>query len=244
MIDLRIFAVIPSTAMSVALAILPIAAVFAVFQLWLLKLPRMEVIRIVTGTALASIGLFLFLLGVSIGFLPFGRAIGEAVGSLSQQWLVVPFGLILGFVTTWGEPAVRILADQVEEASAGSIRQRLVMIAICTGVAVAVALGLVRISHGIPLAWLLVPGYTLVIATLWLSEREFVSIAIDAGGVATGPLANTFLLALALGASSVMPGQDPLVQGLGLVALIALAPILSVMILGLLMRWKARSKKL
>lgn len=232
------------TAVSVVLAILPIAAVFAVFQVWLLKLPRTEVMRIVTGTVLASLGLFLFLLGVSIGFMPFGRAIGEAVGSLPQKWLVVLSGLILGFVTTWGEPAVRILADQVEEASAGSIRQRLVMIAICSGVAVAVGLGLFRISYGVPLVWLLVPGYAIVIAAIWLSDKEFVSIAVDAGGVATGPLANTFLLALALGASSVVAGQDPLVHGLGLVALIALAPIISVMMLGLLVRWKTRPRKL
>ncbi len=230
------------TAGSVVLAILPIAVVFVVFQLWLLKLPRPEVMRIVTGTVLASVGLFLFLLGVGIGFMPFGRAIGGTIGSLSQKWLVVPLGLVLGFVTTWGEPAVRILADQVEEASAGSIRQRLVTIAICTGVAVAVGLGLFRIGHGIPLLWLLIPGYAIVIAAIWLSNREFVSIAVDAGGVATGPLANTFLLALALGASSVVADQDPLVHGLGLVALIALAPIISVMMLGLLMRWKMRSR--
>ncbi len=244
MIDSPILTDLARTAVSVVLAVLPIAAVFAVFQVWLLKLPRPEVARIVAGTALASIGLFLFLLGVSIGFMPFGRAIGEAVGSLSQKWLVVLSGLILGFVTTWGEPAVRILADQVEEASGGSIRQRLVMIAICTGVAVAVGLGLFRISYRIPLLWLLVPGYAIVIAAIWLSEREFVSIAVDAGGVATGPLANTFLLALALGASSVVADQDPLVHGLGLVALIALAPIISVMMLGLLVRWKMRPKKL
>jgi hypothetical protein len=139
---------------------------------------------------------------------------------------------------------VRILADQVEEASAGSIRPRLVMITICTGVAVAVGLGLLRISYAIPLIWLLLPGYMIVVSAIWLSGRDFVSIAVDAGGVATGPLANTFLLALALGASSVVPGQDPLVHGLGLVALIALAPIISVMILGMLVRWKARPKSL
>lgn len=238
-----IIGVLGRTGVSVLLAVLPIAAVFAVFQLWLLKLPRAEVTRIVAGTVLATVGLFLFLLGVGIGFMPFGRAIGEAVGSLSYKWLMVVFGLILGFVTTWGEPAVRILADQVEEASAGSIRQRLVMLAICTGVAVAVGLGLFRIGYGVPLLWLLVPGYLIVIVAIWLSEREFVSIAVDSGGVATGPLANTFLLALALGASSATHGQDPLVHGLGLVALIALAPIIAVMMLGMLVRWKARPKK-
>ena len=89
--------------------------------------------------------------------------------------------------------------------------------------------------------WLLVPGYGLAIALLWFSDKVFVSIAVDAGGVATGPLANSFLLALAIGASSAM-GRDPLVHGLGLVSLIALAPIVSVMLLGLLVRPKARKE--
>lgn len=222
----------------VALAVLPLAVLFMIFQLLFLKLPRREVSRILTGTLVASAGLFLFLLGVAIGFLPFGRVIGEAIGSMSQKWLLVPFGLVLGFVTTWGEPAVRVLADQVEEASTGSIPRTLVLVAICLGVAVAVGIGLLRIVYGVPLFWLLVPGYALAIALMWFSDKGFVSIAVDAGGVATGPLANSFLLALALGASSAM-GRDPLVHGLGLVSLIALAPLVSVMLLGLLVRLKA-----
>ncbi|HET9950114.1 MAG TPA: DUF1538 domain-containing protein [Longimicrobiales bacterium] len=226
------------TAWSVALAVLPLAGFFILFQLLFLRLPRREVRRILTGALVASVGLFLFLLGVTFGFLPFGRAIGEALGSLSRTWLLVPFGLVLGFVTTWGEPAVRVLADQVEEASTGSIRRGVVLFTISLGVAVAVAAGLLRIEHGVPLSWLVVPGYALAIPLLWLSDRGFVSIAVDAGGVATGPLANSFLLALALGTASAM-GRDPLVHGLGLVALIALAPILSVMSLGLIVRRKA-----
>jgi hypothetical protein len=222
----------------VALAVLPLAVLFMIFQLLFLKLPRREVSRILTGTLVASAGLFLFLWGVAIGFLPFGRVIGEAIGSVSQKWLLVPFGLILGFVTTWGEPALRVLADQVEEASTGSIPRTLVLTTICLGVAVAVGIGLVRIVYGVPLFWLLVPGYALATALMWFSDKEFVSIAVDAGGVATGPLANSFLLALALGAASAM-GRDPLVHGLGLVSLIALAPIVSVMLLGLLVRLKA-----
>lgn len=226
------------TAFSVALAVLPLAAFFMTFQLLFLRLPAQEVSRTLTGTLVASVGLFLFLLGITIGFLPFGRAIGEALGSLSRQWLLVPFGLLLGFVTTWGEPAVRVLADQVEDASSGSIRRTVVLYAICLGVAVAVGTGLLRIGYGVPLLWLLVPGYGLAIPLMWFSDRRFVSIAVDAGGVATGPLANSFLLALALGAASAM-GQDPLLHGLGLVALIALAPILSVMLLGVLVRRNA-----
>ena len=155
------------TARSVALAVLPLAALFAAFQLLVLQLPGTEVRRIAIGTTIASVGLFLFLLGVEVGFLPFGLAIGEALGAMPQKWLLVPFGALLGFVTTWGEPAVRILADQVEDASAGSIRQSLVLLAICIGVAVAVAVGMFRIAYGIPLLWLLLPGYGLVIAMIW-----------------------------------------------------------------------------
>ncbi len=231
------------TAWSVVLAVLPLAVFFLVFQVLFLQLPAKEVSRILAGTLVAAAGLFLFLLGVNIAFLPFGRVIGEALGALPQKWLLAPFGILLGFVTTWGEPAVRILADQVEEASGGSIRRSLVLVAVCVGVAVSVGFGMFRIGHQIPLLHVVVPGYAIVLAIMWFSKKEFVAIAIDSGGVATGPLANSFLLALAFGASSAVGGQDPLIHGLGLVALIALAPVISVMALGLLVRWKEHRKE-
>ncbi len=243
MIETSFLEELRSTASSVVVAVLPLTVIFLVFQVFLLRLPRKNVRDILTGTLIAAVGLFLFLLGVGIGFLPFGHAIGEALGSLSHKWLLLPAGLILGFFTTWGEPAVRILADQVEAASNGSIRRSMVLQAVCIGVAVSVGLGLLRIAYEISLLYLLVPGYVLVIMVMRFSDKGFVAIAVDAGGVATGPLANTFLLALALGVSASMEGQDPVVYGLGLVALIALAPIVSVMMLGLLVRMKMSQKE-
>jgi len=236
----ELLALIATTAGSVALAVAPLALLFLVFQVLFLALPVKEVSRILVGTIMAAIGLFLFLLGVSLAFLPFGRLIGETIATLPQAWMVVFFGVVLGFVTTWGEPAVRVLANEVEDASGGSIERSVVLLAICVGVAISVAVGLARIRYGIPLLYLVVPGYCIVLVLLWLSDPTFVAIGVDAGGVATGPLANSFLLALALGASSAMEGQDPLAHGLGLVALIALAPLLSVMALGVMVRWKNR----
>ena len=230
------------TAASVMLAVLPLLLLFLLFQVVFLRLPPREVRRMVIGTLLASAGLFLFLLGVGIAFLPFGRIVGEALGALPQVWLIVSVGLVLGFVTTWAEPAVGILADQVEEASGGSIRRNLVLLTISIGVALSVALGLFRIRSEIPLPYLLLPGYGIFLVLMWFSKSEFVGIGIDAGGVATGPLANSFLLALAFGVSSAV-GGDPLVHGLGLVALIALAPVLSLVVLGMLLRWKEQRKE-
>ncbi|MCC6213145.1 MAG: DUF1538 domain-containing protein [Burkholderiales bacterium] len=231
------------TAWSVLVAVLPLAVLFMLFQILFLQLPAREVARILAGTLMAAAGLFLFLLGVSIGFLPFGEAVGRALGALEQEWLVLLSGILLGFVTTWGEPAVRILAGQVDEASSGSIRRSLVLVAVCAGVALAVGAGLLRISHDIALLYLVVPGYATVLALMWFCDKQFVGIAIDAGGVATGPLANTFLLALAFGAASAAGGGNALTSGLGLVALIALAPVMSVMALGLVIRLKERRKE-
>jgi hypothetical protein len=239
MSDVPFLADLVRTARGVALAVLPLAALFAIFQVFFLRLPRAEIARIVTGTLIASIGLSLFLLGVGIGFMPFGRTIGATIGALEDKWLLLVFGAVLGFATTWGEPAVRILADQVEQASTGAIRQSVVLVAVCLGVAAAVGVGMLRIVYDWPLLWILAPGYTLAIALIWLSDRAFVAIAVDSGGVATGPLANTFLFALALGVAAAVPSRDPLVHGLGLAALIALAPIISVMLLGLIVRVKS-----
>lgn len=240
MSEINILNGLQGTVWSVATAVVPLVVLFMVFQLLMLKLPRTYVLNILKGALLASIGLLLFLQGVQIGFLPYGRAIGEALGALSCKWLFVPLGFLLGFLTTWGEPSVRILADQVEEASSGSIRSSTVLYAICTGVSIFVGLGMLRIGYNVPLLYILLPGYMLVLAIIWFSDREFLAIAVDAGGVATGPLANTFLLALSLGISSAMGDRDPIVHGLGLVSLIALAPIISVMVLGFILKTKKR----
>ena len=228
------------TAISVLLAVLPLALFFLVFQVFVLKLPGDEVKRILAGTALAAAGLFLFLLGVGIAFLPFGRAVGQALGAMPSPGQAVAVGMLLGFVTTWGEPAVRILATEVEQASSGAIHGRWVVVAVCIGVSVAVGAGLWRIGRDLPLLYLLLPGYLLMLAIMVVSRNDFVAMAADAGGVATGPLANSFLLALALGAAAATEGADALVEGFGLVALIALAPMVSLSALGLLIRFKER----
>jgi hypothetical protein len=236
------FAAVAGIAGSVVVAVVPLVTVFLVFQVLFLQLPVKEVSRILNGTLLASLGLFLFLLGVEVAFLPFGRIVGEALGAL-PIWMIALFGMLLGFVTTWAEPALGILADQVEQASGGSIRRPLVLVTICAGVALIVGLGMLRIRYGIPLPYLLAPGYAIALAVMWLSKEEFVAVAIDAGGVATGPLVNSFLLALALGAASSLDGRDPLVHGLGMVALISLAPVLSLVALGVLVRLKESRKE-
>ena len=232
-----------ATAWSVIVAVLPLLLFFLVMQALFLQLPAKEVSRMLAGALLAALGLFLFLLGVGIAFLPFGRAAGEALGALPQKWLLVAAGMLLGYVTAWAEPAVGILAGEVEKATGGSIPRSRVLVAICLGVALFVGVGMARIAWNIPLLYVLCAGYGVVLALMGFTDSQYVAIAFDAGGVATGPLANSLLLAFALGASSAMGRDDPLVHGLGLVALIALAPVLSVMVLGVLVRRRQTRKE-
>jgi hypothetical protein len=228
------FTGIGQTALGVLRALAPLVVLFIVFQLRVLKLPRSYFLNLIKGVVIASVGLILFLQGVRIGFLPAGEALGAAFTSISVKPFIIPIGFSLGFLTTWGEPAVRVLSDQVEKASAGSIRKNIILLIIALGVASFVALGMAKIIYGIPLTYIIIPGYALAIGLMWLSDKTFLSIAFDAGGVATGPLAVTFLMAVALGFASAIEGRDSIVDGFGLIALIALAPILSILILGLI----------
>ena len=231
------------TLLGIIEALAPLLVLFIIFQLTVLKLPRSYVFNLLKGSILALAGLALFLQGVHIGFFPAGEAIGEILGSIRFQWLLIPFGFMMGLLATWGEPAVRILSEQVEEASAGSIRKMIVLYTIAGGVALFIALGMVKIVYGIPLLWIVIPGYLLAIGMLWFSDKSVIAIAFDAGGVATGPMAVTFLMAMAVGIASGIQGRDPIIDGFGLIALIALAPILTIMVVGLIIRIKTSRKE-
>lgn len=228
------------TAWATVEAVIPLLTILALFQALFLKLPTSYIINLLKGILISTGGLILFLLGVQVGFLPYGQAIGEALGEFPYKWLAIPFGFLLGFITTWSEPALRILCNQVEAASAGVIRKRTVLYAICIGVAFFVTLGMARVVYSIPILYILIPGYALAILMLWFTRKDFIGVAIDAGGVAAGPVANTFLLGLGLGLASAAGSQNMVIYGLGLVALIALAPIISVMMLDIIMRIRIR----
>jgi len=225
---------------SLTKGVLPLVLLFLVFQRLFLKLPRSYVSQVLKGTGLALVGLTLFLQGVNIGFLPAGKAIGQALGVIERTWLLIPFGLVVGFLAAFSEPAVRILSNQVEESSGGSIRKSAVLFTISLGVAAFASLGMARIVYGISLLYIIVPGYLLAMLLMRFSDKSFISIAFDAGGVATGPMVVIFLMAITVGMASVMENRDAITHGLGIVALMVLAPILSIMLLGFIYRSKPK----
>lgn len=222
----------------VVVALVPLVAFLLIFQAFYLRLPRHYVYNLFVGAAFAFIGLIFFFHGVHKGFIPAGRAIGMYFGTLVQSWVLIPLGGIMGFCATYAEPAVRIFSYQVEESSSGAIKARLILITISVSVALTVTLGMVRLIYGIPFQYVIIPLYLIVMALLLFSEKTFTSLAFDAGGVATGPMAVTFLMSMAVGAASALPGRDSVIDGFGLIALIAVAPIIAIMVLGVLYKQK------
>lgn len=235
--DVKIFYGFGDVLAEVSMALVPLILFFMFFQIFMLKLPWKKVKDIIIGVVLTFLGLALFLQGVHVGFLPVGREIGDIVGEWDYQWVLIPVGFLLGFVATFAEPAVRVLNTEVDKVTSGYIPSKLMLYTLSIGVAISIALAMARIIYGIPLWYFIGPGYFLALTMAIISTETFTSIAFDAGGVATGPMTVTFILAIALGFSETLEGRDPLLDGFGMIALVALAPILSVLTLGLLFKY-------
>lgn len=214
-------------------AISPALVLFLIFVL-VFKLPKNMLLTLLKGFIFAFAGLALFLHGVKVGFLPVAMQMGSIIGSLPHRWILIPLGFILGFVATLAEPAVRILSNQVEKSSSGYIRSNVILFTLCLAVGLFIALGMTRVVYGIPFYYIIIPGYLLAVILMFFSKPSFTAIAFDSGGVATGPMTVTFIMALAVGAADQIEGRDAIIDGFGLVALVALAPIIMVMLLGFL----------
>lgn len=235
--DVKIFYGFSDILLEVSLALIPLILFFLFFQFFSLKLPWNRVKDILIGLFLTFLGLSLFLQGVHVAFLPVGLEIGEIVGNWDNHWLLIPIGFSLGFVATFAEPAVRILNTEVDKVTSGYIPSKLMLYTLSIGVAISIALAMTRIIYGIPLWYFIGPGYFIALTLALFSTETFTSIAFDAGGVATGPMTVTFILAISLGFSETLEGRNPLIDGFGMIALVALAPILSVLILGLIFKF-------
>ncbi len=230
---------LPHTLQEIAIAMLPLAILFFVFQIFYIKLPPQRFVRILFGLVYTYVGLVIFLLGATMGFSPVGSAMGASLAASAYKWWLIPIGLLLGFSIVFAEPAVWVLTQEVEEVTAGRISKRTMMVALAVAVAIAVALGFLRTMTGFSIWYFLVPGYALALLMMPKTPNPFTGIAFDSGGVASGVMASTFILPFALGICSSI-GGNVLTDAFGTVAMIALAPLIAIQAVGLAYQRKAR----
>ena len=232
----------PKVGIEIIIALLPILILFLVFQRISFKLPKRAVRKILFGVLFTFIGLVIFLVGVNAGFMDVGSVIGYSIATLDSKKYVILVGFILGVVTILAEPAVYVLTHQIERVTSGYVKRSVVMFTLAIGVGIAVALSVIRILIPELQLWqYLLPGYIISIALSYFEPKLFVGIAFDSGGVASGPMTATFILAYTQGAAEAVEGANVLVDGFGVIAMVAMTPLIALQILGLI--FKIKSKK-
>ncbi len=219
----------------IARALLPIAGVFLLFQIFRLHLGRTTLYRIGVGLAYTYFGLVVFLTGVNVGFMPAGTYLGQTLASLPYRWIIIPIGMLIGFFIVKAEPAVYVLMRQVEELTSGAIAGAVLRRTLSWGVAVSVGLALARVLTGVSILYFVVPGYALALGLSFFVPDIFTAIAFDSGGVASGPMTATFLLPFAMGACMAV-GGDVASDAFGVVAMVAMTPLVAIQLLGVAYR--------
>lgn len=223
------------------IAVVPLVIAYLLYQWIIAKAPRRKNRRIIIGLFYTYLGLLLFLTGVNIGFMNVGLYIGQGIANYHSFPLFIGVSFVLGLVVILAEPAVHVLADQVQDVTAGAIRKTYILLSLSIGVGTAVALSALRIWFpGLQLWHILLPGFGLALLMSFKSKQSIVGMAFDSGGVASGPMAATFILAYAQGAAAAIPTADVLADGFGIIALIAMTPIIALQVMGLVYERKTK----
>ena len=236
------FNVISASLFESLMAIFPLAVIFMVLQKLFFKLKRLAVRKMITGFVYVLIGLLLFLMGVNAGFMDVGTYLGQSL-VVKQPIIIIMVGFILGALTILAEPAVYVLTHQIEDVTSGYIPRLAVLLPLSLGVGLAIALSVIRILvPSIQLWHYLLPGYIISLGLMFFVPKLFIGIAFDAGGVATGPVTATFILAFIQGAAFTYEGADLLIDGFGMIAMVAMIPIITLQILGLVFKRVTQKK--
>lgn len=215
----------------------PLAALILVFQFTLLHFPKIKFRRICMGIVYSFVGIVLFLSGVEYGFSNVGFMLGNEIYTNYSGFVTVLVAVVFGSIVVCAEPAVWVLTSQVEDVTAGRIKKSLVMTFLCIAVACAVGLAMIRIIFDISFLWFIYIEVGIALILTFFCPTLFSGIAFDSGGVASGPMSTSFLLAFAMGVSGSAE------MGFGLVGLIALSPLVAIQILGVIYRIKENRMK-
>ncbi len=222
---------LPKYMEEILIAFVPIVLLFIIFQLITRRFHLHNLLKMSVGFVYTYIGLVLFLTGANVGFMPAGRLIGAMISESSFSVMLIPIGMLMGYFVVSAEPAVHSLKRQVSEITSGAISQRAVGLALSVGVSVSVGIAMLRVLTGIPVLPFLIVGYTLSLVISFFVPTLYTGIAFDSGGVASGPMTSTFMLPFAVGACEAI-GSNVMTDAFGIVALIAMAPLITIQILG------------
>ncbi len=233
---------VPTYMKEVAAALLPIVVFFLIFQVVSLRIKKRPFLGIMIGLLFTYSGLILFMTGVNVGFLPLGYVLGSEIVNSGLKYLLIPLAVLMGWFIIRAEPAVHVLNKQVEELSAGAVSAKAMGLSLSIAVAAAMGLSMVRVLTGMSVMWFLIPGYAIALTLSFFVPQTFTAIAFDSGGVASGPMTATFMFPFAMGACAAL-GGNVMTDAFGLVALVAMMPLITVQIMGAISVVRSRRSK-
>ena len=238
----RVFAQgLPLYAKEVLLSLVPILWVFLIFQWFTKRYHGLQVKRIIIGFGYTYVGLVLFLCGANVGFAPVGAYLGKELAGVPFRWILVPIGALIGYYIVKAEPAIQVLNHQVEAVTNGAISVKMMNRCMQIGVAASVGLAMLRVLAGISIQWFVIPGYLIALVLSRFVPDIFIGIAFDSGGVASGPMTSTFLLPLSIGVCETL-GCNLMTDAFGVVALVALTPLIAIQLMGLVYKLKTAGR--
>lgn len=230
---------LPAYMREMAVSLMPIIVFFVIFQLVFRRMQKRMLIKTAVGMIYTYVGLVLFLTGVNTGFMPAGNYLGQVLADNPYKWVIVPIGMVIGYFIVRAEPAVFVLTKQVEDITSGTISAGAMSLSLSIGVAVSLGLAMIRVLTGISIFWFVIPGYAVALILSFFVPKIFTAIAFDSGGVASGPMTATFLLPFAMGAC-VSVGGNIVTDAFGVVAMVAMTPLITIQILGLVYQINSR----
>lgn len=239
----ELFSGIEIISYEVLIAISPIILLFLVMNFLSFQMSKERFWAIIKGFLITTVGLILLLHGVDLAYVPVGQHLGSVLASLEHNQLLIPLGFLMGFLVGFAEPAIHVMVKQVEELSEGRIKAKIMLAVISIGIGLAVGLSMWRLLVGFSLYYFLIPGYGLAFILGRKVDKIFLAMAFDNGGVATGPMCSTFILSMCVAIATQIEGRDPIIDGFGVVAMIALTPILSTLVLGYIYKRKDEKDK-
>ena len=239
---MELIALIPSVGLDTVRDIAPLIGLVLFFQIIVLRRRPANSGRVLVGFVYVVIGLVLFLIGLEQALFPLGKTmaaqltdpafLGLAAGA-TAHWLdygwVYAFAAAIGFGSTIAEPSLMAVAHKAGGVSGGTIRPWGLRIAVAVGVAVGVGLGSVRIVTGVPLHYLFMAAYAVVIVQTVFASRNIIALAYDSGGVTSSTVTVPLVAALGLGLAANVPGRSPLLDGFGLIAFACVFAVIAVL---------------
>ncbi len=217
------------------LSSLPLAAIIIVCLCLAPMAEPINYLKLLVGYASVVVGQALFLVGLDASILPIGHMVGSTFSKYKKVIFILLFGFLFGVLATVAEPAISVLARQINQIIP-VVNGTLFIWITATGIGVGVAIALWRIIKNINIKIVFGVLYLAVFALVLFSPQEFIAVAFDGSGATTGDVSVPFILALGIGISATFSKNKTNDDSLGIIGIASVGPIISVLLYGVILK--------